>query len=82
MIGAVAEGHGFRSFELGADGTGGELLKVRVEDHVILQLGNACRKQSHYIYMAGAEVFKFAVTDYGECSRGSFAQSRLNQSGY
>lgn len=49
VLGPVAEGRGFRSFELGADGTGGELLKIN----------------DGHIYMNGREVFKFAVRIMG-----------------
>jgi 3-oxoacyl-[acyl-carrier-protein] synthase-3 len=45
VLGEVPEGRGFRSFELGADGSGGNLLHSR----------------NKYIYMDGKEVFKFAV---------------------
>src|SRR5690625_4537604 len=46
VIGEVSEGRGILSFELGADGTGGDLLY---------------QNEKGYITMTGREVFKFAV---------------------
>lgn len=52
VVGPVSEGKGILSFELGADGSGGQYL---------YQEGN-------YIKMNGREVFKFAVRKMGECA--------------
>lgn len=51
VIGPVSEGRGILSFELGADGTGGQHLYQNDQDHII---------------MNGREVFKFAVRQMGE----------------
>jgi 3-oxoacyl-[acyl-carrier-protein] synthase III len=76
VLGPVAEGRGFRSFELGADGTGGSLLKA---------IGGGSRNpisqevldnKMQYIYMAGKEVFKFAVKIMG-----SAAEEALRKAG-
>ena len=53
VIGPVSEGRGILSFELGADGTGGQHLYQNDQDHII---------------MNGREVFKFAVRQMGESS--------------
>src|SRR5690606_27807535 len=50
VLGPVAEGRGFQSFELGADGTGGKLLN---------------KNENGHIQMNGREVFKFAVRIMG-----------------
>jgi 3-oxoacyl-(acyl-carrier-protein) synthase III len=52
VVGDVSEGRGILSFELGADGSGGQYL---------YQDGNT-------IKMNGREVFKFAVRKMGECA--------------
>ncbi|WP_139492878.1 beta-ketoacyl-ACP synthase III [Brevibacillus dissolubilis] len=61
VIGRVKEGYGFKAFDLGADGSGGELL---------LQPAGGSRKPAtqetidqklHFVQMSGSEVFKFAV---------------------
>jgi 3-oxoacyl-[acyl-carrier-protein] synthase-3 len=61
VIGAVPEGRGFQSFELGADGSGGELLKLEGGGSRCPSSAASVEQKLHYMYMAGAEVFKFAV---------------------
>ncbi len=57
VVGRVPEGYGFRSFVLGADGSGGSALHMAA-------LANTLpdgTRMSNKIYMNGREVFKFAV---------------------
>lgn len=57
VIGPVPEGYGFKSFVLGADGSGGKELMFRcIADK--LPDGSP---MGQYAYMNGREVFKFAV---------------------
>lgn len=57
VVGPVPEGYGFKSFVLGADGSGGKELMLRcIADK--LPDGSPMRE---YTYMNGREVFKFAV---------------------
>jgi 3-oxoacyl-[acyl-carrier-protein] synthase-3 len=79
VLGAVAEGHGFRSFELGADGTGGELLKVSAGGSRIPSSAVSLADKSHYIYMAGAEVFKFAVRIMGNTAEEALRKAGLTK---
>jgi 3-oxoacyl-[acyl-carrier-protein] synthase-3 len=79
VIGAVAEGRGFRSFELGADGTGGELLKVSSGGSRLPITNETIEKKSHYIYMAGAEVFKFAVRIMGNAAEEALRKAGLTK---
>ncbi|CAM4279813.1 3-oxoacyl-[acyl-carrier-protein] synthase-3 [Paenibacillus endophyticus] len=65
VLGAVEEGRGFRSFELGADGSGGELLKVSGGGSRVPASEASIQSKQHYIYMAGNDVFKFAVRIMG-----------------
>src|SRR6478735_8580790 len=65
VIGEVPEERGFKSFELGADGTGGPLLKIEGGGSRNPASQNSLDQRLHYIYMAGAEVFKFAVRIMG-----------------
>jgi 3-oxoacyl-[acyl-carrier-protein] synthase-3 len=68
VIGAVPEGRGFLSFELGADGTGGPLLKLEGGGSRNPASPATLDSRLHYIYMAGAEVFKFAVRIMGNAA--------------
>jgi len=57
VVGPVEEGHGFRSFVLGADGSGGGALHMAA---IASSLPDGTRMSSS-AYMNGREVFKFAV---------------------
>lgn len=61
VIGPVSEGRGFRSFELGADGAGGDLLKICGGGSRHPSTAESVEQKLHYILMEGREVFKFAV---------------------
>lgn len=76
VIAPVEAGRGFEAFELGADGSGKELLKLE---------GGGSRKpasietieaKAHFMYMNGREVFKFAVRIMGNA-----AEEALNKAG-
>ncbi|UKS31110.1 ketoacyl-ACP synthase III [Paenibacillus sp. HWE-109] len=68
VIGEVPEERGFKSFELGADGTGGPLLKIEGGGSRNPATQSSIDQRLHYIYMAGAEVFKFAVRIMGNAA--------------
>lgn len=68
VIGEVPEGRGFKSFELGADGSGGPLLKIEGGGSRNPASQSSIDQRLHYIYMAGAEVFKFAVRIMGNAA--------------
>jgi 3-oxoacyl-[acyl-carrier-protein] synthase-3 len=79
VLGAVPEGRGFRSFELGADGTGGELLKISAGGSRCPATAESLANKSHYIYMAGAEVFKFAVRIMGNAAEEALRKAGLTK---
>jgi len=58
IIERVPDGFGFKSFVLGADGTGGKHLHLR---SIAPCLPDGTELASKYLYMNGREVFKFAV---------------------
>ncbi|MCS7459497.1 ketoacyl-ACP synthase III [Paenibacillus doosanensis] len=76
VLGQVPEGRGFRSFELGADGGGGELLRIRGGGSRCPVSPESIEGKQHFIYMAGSEVFKFAVRIMG-----SAAEEALRKAG-
>lgn len=61
VLGPVDEGYGFLSFELGSDGSGGNLLKQQAGGSRLPATEETVIQGLHYIQMAGSEVFKFAV---------------------
>jgi 3-oxoacyl-[acyl-carrier-protein] synthase-3 len=76
VLGPVPAGRGFRSFELGADGSGGELLKICGGGSRMPASRQTVDERRHYIYMEGKEVFKFAVRVMG-----SAAETALHKAG-
>lgn len=65
VIGEVPEGRGFQSFDLGAEGAGGGLLKLEAGGSRLPASADTLENKQHYIYMNGREVFKFAVRVMG-----------------
>lgn len=65
VLGEVPEGRGFQSFVLGADGSGGDLLKIGGGGSRIPSSLASVNEGQHFIHMAGNEVFKFAVRIMG-----------------
>ncbi|MEO3945156.1 beta-ketoacyl-ACP synthase III [Gorillibacterium sp. CAU 1737] len=79
VLGAVPEGHGFQSFELGADGAGGELLKLEGGGSRNPSSPASIEQKLHYLYMAGAEVFKFAVRVMGSAAEEALRKAGLTK---
>jgi len=65
ILGEVPEGRGFKSFDLGAEGAGGSLLKLEGGGSRLPASEETIANKQHYIYMNGREVFKFAVRVMG-----------------
>jgi 3-oxoacyl-[acyl-carrier-protein] synthase-3 len=65
VIGEVPAGRGFQSFDLGAEGAGGGLLKLEAGGSRLPASAHTVESKQHYIYMNGREVFKFAVRVMG-----------------
>lgn len=80
VLGEVPEGRGFLSFELGADGSGGELLKLAGGGSRMPSSQSTVDNKQHYIYMAGSEVFKFAVRIMGNAAEEALRKAGLEKS--
>lgn len=65
VLGEVSEGRGFLSFDLGAEGSGGSLLKLEAGGSRQPASAETVQEKKHFIYMNGREVFKFAVRVMG-----------------
>ncbi len=80
VLGEVPKGRGFLSFELGADGSGGELLKLAGGGSRMPSSQSTVDNKKHYIYMAGSEVFKFAVRIMGNAAEEVLRKAGLEKS--
>lgn len=78
VLGPVAEGQGFLSFDLGSDGSGAEQLAVDPGGwgHPLTTGSEA--ELTHSIRMNGGEVFKFAVRVLDDSTRRSLALAGLS----
>ena len=79
VLGPVPAGRGFRSFELGADGSGGELLKICGGGSRMPASRQTVDERLHYIYMEGKEVFKFAVRVMGSAAETALYKAGLGK---
>ncbi|MFH5183084.1 beta-ketoacyl-ACP synthase III [Paenibacillus sp. TAB 01] len=80
VLGQVPEGRGFKSFELGADGSGGELLNIKGGGSRCPSSSESLESKRHFIYMAGSEVFKFAVRIMGSAAEEALRKAGLEKS--
>lgn len=79
VLGVVPEGRGFKSFELGADGAGGELLRIAGGGSRLPSSLESLEQKQHYIYMAGKEVFKFAVRIMGSAAEEALRKAGMDK---
>lgn len=79
VLGPVERG-GFRSFVLGADGSGGNLLELPAGGSRLPASYETVSQRLHYIKMNGREVFKFAVRIMGEAALEAIEKAGLNPS--
>ena len=61
VVGAVEQGRGFQSFDLGSEGQGADFLKVDGGGSRFPTSLDSLTRKKHYITMNGREVYKFAV---------------------
>ncbi|MBP2650135.1 MAG: fabHA [Firmicutes bacterium] len=66
VLGETENGFGILGADIGADGTGGEFLKMPGGGSRNPASKESIEGKMHYIHMAGSEVFKFAVKVMGE----------------
>lgn len=79
VLGPVEEGYGFLSFELGGDGSGGDLLKIPAGGSRCPASEATVIERLHTISMAGREVFKFAVRVIGNSTEEALKKAGLTK---
>ncbi len=72
-------GEGILSFYLGADGNGGDLLKLPAGGSRIPITHQAIDDRLHYLKMNGNEVYKFAVKTMGEAAQQALEKCGLGK---
>jgi 3-oxoacyl-[acyl-carrier-protein] synthase-3 len=80
VVGEVPEGRGFQSFVLGADGAGGELLRICGGGSRLPSTEQSVADKKHFLEMNGRDVFKFAVRVMGSSAEEALAKAGLDKS--
>lgn len=68
VLSAVDDGYGILGVELGAEGAGGEHLKLPAGGSRMPASALTISDKKHYVHMNGNEVFKFAIKVMGEAA--------------
>ncbi|WP_150268234.1 beta-ketoacyl-ACP synthase III [Paenibacillus tepidiphilus] len=79
VLGEVPQGRGFKSFDLGAEGAGGSLLKLEAGGSRLPASPQTLEDKKHFIYMNGREVFKFAVRVMGTATERVLEKAGLDK---
>lgn len=66
VLGECKSGCGIIGFNMGADGAGGDLLKLPAGGSRLPATAETVANRQHFVHMNGNEVFKFAVKVMGE----------------
>jgi len=75
----ASEGEGFLSFELGAEGAGGDLLKQPAGGSRMPLTLEVLESKAQYLQMSGNEVFKFAVRVMGDAALRAIEKAGLTK---
>jgi 3-oxoacyl-[acyl-carrier-protein] synthase-3 len=78
VLGPTEPGRGFLSFELGADGAGGSLIRQEAGGSRLPASYATVEARRHFIAMAGPDVFKFAVRILGASAEAALAKAGLD----
>ena len=78
VLGETKEGYGILGVHLGAEGAGGDLLKVPAGGSRMPTTEETIRQRLHYTHMDGNEVFKFAVKIMGEAANRALEDAGLS----
>lgn len=79
VLGRVEDEYGFLSFELGSDGGGGDLLKLPAGGSRLPASEKTVANRQHFVHMAGADVFKFAVRVMGSSAEAAIEKAGLTK---
>lgn len=77
ILGETDPGYGILGVYLGAEGAGGDLLKLPAGGSRYPASAETVEKRLHYTYMDGNEVFKFAVKVMGEAANAALQHAGL-----
>lgn len=79
VLSATEKGKGLLSFHMGADGAGGDLLKVPAGGAAMPATAETIAREMHFMQMSGNEVYKFAVRVMGDTALKSLEKAGLSK---
>ena len=79
VLGRVEENYGILGVHLGADGSGGDFLKIPAGGSKQPASEETINNKEHFIHMHGNEVFKFAIKVMGEAAIKSLKHAGLSE---
>lgn len=77
VVKPVAAGKGLLGFDLGSDGSGGDLLKIQAGGSHTPATFDTIEEEQHFLCMNGNEVFRFAVKIMGESAEKTLRRAGL-----
>lgn len=80
VLGEVPAGYGILGVDLGADGSGGDVLKVPAGGSRIPATEVTVSERLHFLQMSGSDVFKFAIKVMGEAAVKALDNAGLSNS--
>ena len=78
VLGETTPGYGILASQLGADGSGGDLLKLPAGGSRNPATNETVSQRMHFVHMNGNEVFKFAVKIMGEAANKALEDAGLS----
>jgi 3-oxoacyl-[acyl-carrier-protein] synthase-3 len=79
VLSEVPEGYGLLGSDLGANGGGGELLKLPAGGSRLPASRSTIDLKQHYVFMNGSEVFKFAIKAMGSTALKALEKAGLTR---
>jgi 3-oxoacyl-[acyl-carrier-protein] synthase-3 len=78
VLAETESGYGILGVDLGADGSGGDFLKLPAGGSRTPASAETVAQRQHFVYMNGNEVFKFAVKIMGETTLKALQHAQLS----
>ena len=78
VLGETKTGYGIMGINMGADGSGGDLLKLPAGGSRIPSSVESVSQKLHFVHMNGNEVFKFAIKVMGESAIAALENAGLS----
>lgn len=78
VLGETERGYGLLGFHLGAEGAGGDLLKLPAGGSRLPASAETVAKRLHFTQMDGNEVFKFAIKIMGDAANKALEDANLS----